>query len=398
MEHAADNLFDGLVPNTHSTLQEQVRRHLRQQIVSSGKLQTGQQIPTMRELAKQCRTNVQTIHQAITALVREGLLTSVPGVGTFVSKPEAKLTRMGLVYAQQIFAPGGSEFVHSIHTQLQELLEAQGVEVSIWVDARPVAEQNKPWDVLRDAAAERKIQGMIVPQLTLERLAWMEKLPIPSAYLFSQSLLPNTVHLDLPQFIDLSLERLVSQGCRSVGMIYPRAVDTPGPAKLQDRVSALVERFVDRATDLGLKVRNEWVRLPKEKVEFGSHKAFGYQEFHDLWAQPQRPEGMVVFDDVVMRGVITAVLEARIDVPRELKIVSAKIKYVELFSPFPISHVVLDEREIAKVLIELVQAQFRGDRCGVNLKWIGYTLAPEQIHARHQGSSMKTSTVSTNLQ
>ena len=78
-----------------------------------------------------------------------------------------------------------------------------------------------------------------------------------------------------------------------------------------------------------------------------------------------------------MSGAITAILEAGVKVPRELKIVSAKNKHVELFSPFPISHVVVDEREIAQALIEQVQIQFRGDRCGVNPKWVGYSPDPE---------------------
>lgn len=373
------DIFDRPESDMHTTLQEQVRRHVRSMVVS-GRLTPGQQLPSVHELAKRWQTNVRTVHLALRALVREGLLTSVPRVGTYVGKPEEKLTRVGIVHSRDVFAPGGSEFVHSIHNQLRELLEARGIEVSVWVDSRPQAQQDSPWEALRSAAAERKIQAMIVPALTWQRMEWMEKLPIPSAYL-TMTLVPNSVHLDKRQFIDLSLERLVAQGCRSVGFLYHSVMAPRCPGREIESVPSLVGRFIDRATDLGLEVRNEWVRLQKTDAASASRQ-FGYNEFRELWAAPRRPEGLVVSDDIVMRGAITAILEAGVRVPGKLKVVSAKNKHVELFSPFPISHVVADEREIAQALIEQVQIQFRGDRCGVSPKWIGYTLDTESASGK----------------
>ena len=369
--------------NAHITHQERLRRHVRDLVVS-GKLSPGDQLPAVHELANRWRTNVRTVHLALRTLIREGLLTSIPRVGIYVGAPEAKLTRVGIVGTQDVLAPGGSKFIRSIHQQLQDLLASQGIEVSIWLDSRPQDQQNTPWEALRTAAAERKIQAIIVPALTWERLDWMEKLPVCAAYVTS-ALLPNTVHFNALQFIDLSLERLVAQGCRSAGFLYPNLIGVHCPNREREQVSALVGHFIDRATDLGVEVRNEWVRLRKVNEDIGirNHldQTFGYQEFHDLWAGSRRPEGLIVGDDVVMQGVVTAILEAGIRVPDELKIVSSKNKNVELLSPFPISHVVLDEREVAQALIEQIQIQFRGDRCGVSPRWIDFTLAPMEAES-----------------
>lgn len=364
--------------DTHITRQEHLRRHLRKLLIS-GKLSSGDRLPAVHELANRWKTNVRTVHLALRALVREGLLTSVPRVGIYVGTPEARLTRVGIVHSQEVFAPSGSRFIHSLHRQLQALLEGQGIEVSVWLDGRPLDQQDTPWEALQTAATERKIQAIIVPALSWERMQWMEKLPVCAAYL-STAQLPNTVHLDDFQFIDLSLERLASQGCRSVAFLFPNFLDAICPFAKCDQVASFVGRFVDRATDMGMKVRNEWVRIQKGDPSSAGRvirpQAFGYHEFHALWASRRHPDGLIVGDDVVMQGVVTAILETGVRVPDELKIVSSKNKNVDLLSPFPISHVVVDEREIAKALIEQVQVQFRGDRCGVRPRWIGFTLAP----------------------
>ena len=56
--------------------------------VSTGALQPGDQLPTVRDLATRLRLNPNTVARAYRELQAEGLLTSRQGSGTFVS-PEA---------------------------------------------------------------------------------------------------------------------------------------------------------------------------------------------------------------------------------------------------------------------------------------------------------------------
>jgi len=369
------HLFDIVHSDTHTTLQEKGRRHVRN-LVISGQLKPGQKLPSMSELAKRWKTSLRTVHMTLSSLSREGMLTSVPRVGTYVNTPEAKLTRVGIVHRHEIFSPSRSEFIHSIHNQLKILLEAQGVEVSTWVDSRPAAQENLRWEALCTAAVERRIQAMIVPESTWQRLEWLRKLPLPAAF-FTSALLPNSVHLDTMRFLDLSLESLASQGCRSTGFVIDMELNPESPNIERDSVASLVGHFIDRATDLGLKVQKKWIRLRQKNVTYESGKAFGHRELHELWSQNERPEGLVVGSDTVMEGVIIAALELGVEVPGELKLVSAKNKHIDFLSPFPITYIVVDEQEIAQALIDQIHSQFRGDRCAVSAKWIGYTIGSE---------------------
>ena len=59
---------------------EQVRR-----MIAIGALRPGDQLPTVRELAVQCRVNRNTVARAFQELEREGFVRTRVGQGTFVS-------------------------------------------------------------------------------------------------------------------------------------------------------------------------------------------------------------------------------------------------------------------------------------------------------------------------
>jgi GntR family transcriptional regulator len=65
---------------------QQVRAALRSRI-ESGEWQVGQQIPTEIELVERFGVSRGTLRQAVDALVREGLLKRMQGLGTFVRRP-----------------------------------------------------------------------------------------------------------------------------------------------------------------------------------------------------------------------------------------------------------------------------------------------------------------------
>ena len=67
---------------------EQVRDSFRQ-LILSGILPAGEKMPSVRELATQLTINPNTIQRAYRELETEGYICSVPGRGSFVSKPDA---------------------------------------------------------------------------------------------------------------------------------------------------------------------------------------------------------------------------------------------------------------------------------------------------------------------
>ena len=126
--------------------------------------------------------------------------------------------------------------------------------------------------------------------------------------------------------------------------------------------------FIDIASDLGLKVKNEWTSLFQPAFgEIHHQEHFGYKQFMKLWSQPEKPKGLLVFTDIIARGVIMAIREKQVRVPEELKLALHKNELSDLFCPMPATFVVSSERETARALIEQVQKQFRGESCELSL-------------------------------
>lgn len=71
---------------------EQIRAQIKEQIIT-GKLKTGEKLPSIRRLAKELRISVITTKRAYDELEQEGFLTSVQGKGSFVSGKNPELIR-----------------------------------------------------------------------------------------------------------------------------------------------------------------------------------------------------------------------------------------------------------------------------------------------------------------
>ncbi len=64
---------------------EQIEDQIRQEILS-GNLSAGEMLPSIRKIAKELGVGIITIKRAYEDLCQEGLLSSIPGKGVFVSE------------------------------------------------------------------------------------------------------------------------------------------------------------------------------------------------------------------------------------------------------------------------------------------------------------------------
>jgi DNA-binding LacI/PurR family transcriptional regulator len=341
--------------------QAQITDYLRDEICS-GNLKPGTKLPSTQELAQRWETHTATVHKAMEPLVKEGLLIRMIRKGTFVREREEKLTCVGVYSRTTRDAP----FAHAVREMVKEELHKDGIELDVWTDTRPLDQQGKPWEPFVKAAAQRRFQAFIGVEVDRSLLGWQQSLPVPSAFLAGLPSMPNNVDADSKQMMEISLGELARQGCRSVGLIAPimNADKFTHPDGSHNAWFDLVEHFTTVTADLGLTVKNEWMRLfsyhglqPKEQ------ERFGYEEFFKLWSQPEKPEGLLVFSDVTARGAITAIREKHVRVPEDLKLVLHKNENIDLFCPMPATFVVSSERDAARALIEQIKKQFHGETC-----------------------------------
>jgi DNA-binding LacI/PurR family transcriptional regulator len=332
-------------------LSQQVRA-----LIKEERFPAGSKLPSTAEMARMWESDAKTVHGAMTRLVKEGLIYRKPGSGTFVREKSTALTKVAIYYQNTSVRSRGSFYIHSLQEALAEVLKEKGIEMSILTDPRSGEEAKEPWELLVTAARRREFQGLIVPVVDSVHLPWLLKLPVSSVFQAVGDF-PNKVDFDDKQFAELSLGALLEKGCRSVGLICH-----PG------RSGAFAETLVDTARALGLEILGERIRpeevlIPPRDGESYDHsqERLGYEKFNALWLLDQKPDGLVVYPDTFVRGVLFGVAEKGVRVPGDLKLVLHRNAGIGLFCPLAADFVVSDEREVAKALVNQLERLFHGE-------------------------------------
>lgn len=352
---------------TKESLSGQVKRQLRATILD-GTLKPGSRLPSFRDLAEQWGTTAPTVHLAVRALVKEGLLESHDRLGTYVCAGQPVLKDVGVYYSDEFVLGPAVVYPRVLYRLLKEELLRQGLRVQFWIDPRPQEEEQTPWPRLVEACQRRELQGLILPSggATTRQLPWLLRLPVPVAAVTWDRCAGGVV-LDEADFMRQSLLALERQGCRSVGLI---TTDNPhpDPKRQSARPYYVTDLFRSTVTAMGLETREEWLcgdtgpeRVPPPTHRISDMRQFGREKFRELWSRSERPDGVVVTADDFAPGVFDGVQEAGVRVPTDLKIACLRNMEVPLPSPFPVTWVVASMRDTACALIEQVRRQYQGE-------------------------------------
>jgi DNA-binding transcriptional regulator YhcF (GntR family)/DNA-binding LacI/PurR family transcriptional regulator len=345
-------------------------------LIAGGAFAEGALIPPVRELAERFGTNVFTVHKALGPLEREGLIQRRRKLGTVVTKGSPKLACVGLYFASSFIYDDEMAFYRRLCERLVGRLDALGWGHRLWTETlRPGDSRVKGSQVqaIEEAAAKGLIQGLIAPMTNSPAFDAFINLKTPSAFMSSGEVERN-VSFDFESFFRLALGRLKSQGCRSAGLIsniYGKEVAS-GKGASREYVQ-FHKLFRSVAGELGLAWREDWVSCPETGVIPQSQLRFGYEAFGRLWSQSERPDGLIAYSDIAARGAATAILERRVDVPRELKLVFHRNKGVETLCPLACSWAESDTQEVAEKLVELVRLQASGRE--IEPQRVGFRLA-----------------------
>lgn len=79
-------------PASRLPIYRQLANQLRE-AVARGRLAPEERLPSVRELSRNLVVNPNTIARVYTELEREGILNTRPGLGVFVARPKAELTK-----------------------------------------------------------------------------------------------------------------------------------------------------------------------------------------------------------------------------------------------------------------------------------------------------------------
>ncbi|PAW78044.1 MAG: hypothetical protein B9S32_09155 [Verrucomicrobia bacterium Tous-C9LFEB] len=345
----------------HEPAYRQIEQVLRTAI-TSGEWASGSRLPTVQAMASNYQTSVFTIQTALETLEKDGLIERVRRRGTFVTGGRTKLRQVGIFYGTDFLRGRAMGFYQEINHCLAKALEARDVKYRLWIDGRSDEDHVQPLDDLVEAVNRREIQGIIAPVVDFPESVWLQQLGLPLGLLSSASV-PYQVNFDYVKGMALAMEEFRRQGCQTVGAILPVSAATHSSYETETSQSnrQILDGFTGCLADAGLKTRNSWVRVPDRMLTALEHEEFGYRQFQEIWKQAEKPDGLLVWPDTMVRGSITGMLEAGVSVPRDLKLILHCNEGVPVLCPLPASWLKVNLEQIAAALIGQVERQLVGD-------------------------------------
>ena len=323
---------------------EQVADHLRQAVLDA--LPPGTRMAPVRELAAELGVSVPTIRAAQTLLSREGLLEVRHGSGVFAAARQAQERWVGIYTGLDILAPRTSPFFTFMPRALLKFLRSRGLQAEIYLgEVQPDETEEGPGNLrFRTDVAEGRLQGLAImtAPATPGWTDWIHALQIPAV----GTLTPYEVAPAYDDMVRRAVRRLHQEGCRRIAML------SWSYKGYNSREHSLREALAG----LGLEYHPEWSRNDLHPM----HSGAGWEEFREVWTgSREKPDGLIVTDDVLFDEALIAIREMRIRVPEQLRVVTYAIKGANKHYPFPVIEALADPVRHAEAMGRMLLQRMR---------------------------------------
>jgi DNA-binding transcriptional regulator YhcF (GntR family) len=337
-----------LIAHNEQPAQRRIFEGLRSEIMK-GKLTPGTQLPSTLALAATWQSNAFTVHTALSALAREGWVDRRPGSGTYIADPKNRFSCAGIYHDSDIASNEQRAFIRSVHFSLLKEFERLRKDTQVFIDSRPVNQQETLLPALAEAIRLRRIQCLVAPMLNSFNERSLTRLTIPCVFEVAQAPNHRSVSYDMKAMLRESVKRLAAQGCRSIGMI----------SNLQSYYPVFKEAVLSH----GLILHEQTRKMPDHFIAVPEFESYGYQQFKKLWDFPDKPDGLFVFPDMMVHGVILAILQTgMLAVTQRMKFIFHRNAHTRVSCPFPVTWATADEGVLAAEMIHLIQRQFRREQ------------------------------------
>ncbi|MBI4028171.1 MAG: substrate-binding domain-containing protein [Verrucomicrobia bacterium] len=326
-------------------LHQQIAARLHDQILRHAK--PGLRLEAESRLAKRFKVAVHTVREALSALAQKGLVERRHGSGTYVAHRDVR-QHIALWLVGGNYHPQSSYWPARVSEQLHALLRSRGLRVKTYSVHFPIAGPTADVaheEFLEDISCRRIsaigiVHGPVDSKTT--RIIRDHRIPVVGNVVARASR-SFAVGEDQLALVRAGAERLAKMGARRIAFMgwLPPGVDS---AQIHGVFKSSVTRH-------GATTRDGWVRGDLHPALPGA----GYEEFREIWTvEREKPDGLLVTDDVLFQDVVTAILELGIAVPERLKVVAHANKGAVTCPFFPAARMESDPDAHAQAAAELL--------------------------------------------
>lgn len=325
------------------------------QLIREGSLKPGQRLPPHQELCELVGVGHSTLQRALQSLTRQGYVLRRRRQGSFIAEPESSRREvMVAVMTRTPFDPASSPFDHLVARNLVDVLADAHQTFRFYHNhfvgrGHTLQAQEMDPQLLKDVQAGR-IAGLLAagafPPDAEDLWRDLQRQKIPVVEMSSPTgTVSYSVNLDYNSLIDETLSCVKESDCRSVALI---SHELP--------FFDVRTRFASGAQAVGLKTHDDWILT----IDAIPNQPLGQDLFQELWRKRQKPDAVIVLDDVLAQGVAMGVFKTGLSVPNDLVLVAHATLGADLAYPVLVREVAFDPRELIQASWQMLSARMKG--------------------------------------
>lgn len=302
--------------------------------------------PSERVMAKELEVSLPTLREGLLRLQTEGRILRRHGKGTFLVPENVSAKPVGILIEHDLTNRSASPHYLPLALLIQRKLKAKGRESELFFGYRHAENQNEGClcDGFLERVNDRKLSGVavVVGLRSEDWLAPLKEQGVP--VVGCNSLFDTCISVDRDYWMDRAVRTLITDGRRRIAFI-----GWAGSRPLNPGIKPAHEVFSECLGRYGVGVDPGLVRSDLPPTMEGA----GWEEFREIWMRPagQRPDGLVVSDDILLRGCFEAIQESRIEMPGSLHVVALVSDYFRDYGLKKVSRFEISTEETAKKFV-----------------------------------------------
>jgi DNA-binding LacI/PurR family transcriptional regulator len=308
------------------------------------RLTPGSRLPIGQELAAEFNVDLVTVKRALSELSNEGLIVRHRRFGTFATEKVVSLRKILWVIGLELADAQSSQYWFDCVEYAKTHLTALGFVVeNVWISSKN-PEQSLPY-MSDERLAEYLGFGFAgcLPSHPLRMKVVDKALP----HVITTTIdTPANVKIDWRQGIGLGLSYLSSRGHNQISYFGRINKTSDIPDSMQKEIEIeIVDNFLplQRQTEIDTEAYRATSRMISEN---------------------KLPNGIVIRDEVVARGVTRAILEAKDKVPHGIEVVVICGKQEIIPYGMPVTYVTFDTEEGIKEAVRILDDKIKGVETG----------------------------------
>ncbi|MDD5704966.1 MAG: GntR family transcriptional regulator [Kiritimatiellae bacterium] len=330
-------------------VQSAITQAIRQQQIRPGK-----RVPSEAQLMTSLSVSRVTVRRAISNLVREGVLESRPGFGHVVRSAQGQLT-IGILFGHTFLDVQAVPFHRLLLDSLQNHLNELNARFQLYVTRLAGMEHEHGRERFLTDVRKGRLHAVLTlawpcppdsdPRavaMDAEMLELMRSRKVPYAAITEEDL-PGAVGINAYRVGYLGATHFLDQNVRRIGLMVSRE-----PGRFHLRVA---EGYRAALSEHGMTDGAVPLCYADESSE-----AAGYTAFKRWWHASGQPDAIVIPDDFMCKGAMSAAIEMGVRIPARLQIAALTVKHSALFLPAPFVAIELDPVELASRLTKQLQS------------------------------------------